>query len=235
MDQESNIESHEGPSIRINLNPEASFDNLEFKPINEGLGFHQHKKRLFQNSVPSVKSTKFKSGNITQRIKKPVVTHTANIVQEFRIDKPIVKRKLYKEKKALNTNRITASNDVRLLAWIVDIFFIGALESMTILGLMYFSYIPLKVIVSLISISEFVMFSGIIFSLYYLIYFTILDLVSSPGKILLGIELEKVDKSKLSGSDTFRRSLGSLISFVMLGIPLLIDLQGRLSKSRIVK
>ena len=66
-------------------------------------------------------------------------------------------------------------------------------------------------------------------------YFSILDLSNSPGKTILGIRLVKSDDTQVSAKQTFTRALITLLSGVALFLPTLLDFQGRLSETKVVK
>ena len=97
------------------------------------------------------------------------------------------------------------------------------------------SGIELKMYSRLINNQELLIFGSSIFSIYYIMYFTILDLSASPGKTIMGLRLIRTDKAELSVKYTFTRALVSLLSGVALFLPMLLDFQGRLSETRVVK
>ena len=71
--------------------------------------------------------------------------------------------------------------------------------------------------------------------MYYLLYFTILDLIGSPGKNLVGIRLIRNDGGRLHFRHTFVRSIITILSSAVLFFPLLMDFQGKLTDTKIVR
>jgi len=51
----------------------------------------------------------------------------------------------------------------------------------------------------------------------------------------MGIRLLKTDNTNVSVKNTFTRALVSLLSVVALFLPMLLDFQGRLSDTKVVK
>jgi uncharacterized RDD family membrane protein YckC len=62
----------------------------------------------------------------------------------------------------------------------------------------------------------------------------VLDLTGSPGKTIMGIRLLKLDNKEVTVKNTFTRSAVSLLSFIALFLPMVIDFQGRLSDTKTV-
>ena len=92
-----------------------------------------------------------------------------------------------------------------------------------------------QMLARIISNQDLIAFTASIFSIYYLLYFTILDLSASPGKTILGLRLIKTDNTSVSVKHTFTRALISLFSSIALFLPMLLDFQGRLSDTKVVK
>ena len=95
--------------------------------------------------------------------------------------------------------------------------------------------IQFQILSRLISTQDLIVFTSSIFSIYYLLYFTILDLSTSPGKTIMGIRLLRTDNKNVAVKNTFIRALISLVSSVALFLPMLLDFQGRLSDTKVVK
>jgi hypothetical protein len=79
------------------------------------------------------------------------------------------------------------------------------------------------------------LFGASSFSIFYLSYFSILDLQSTPGKSLLNLHLLRENNKEVSLRDSFFRSVITLLSFVTLGLPCLIDFQGKLTDTKVVE
>jgi uncharacterized RDD family membrane protein YckC len=123
----------------------------------------------------------------------------------------------------------------QFFAWVIDVLVIASFVALTEALLVLASGIELRMYSRLISSNDLAIFSAAIFSIYYLLYFTILDLSASPGKTVFGIRLAKANGREVSVKHTFLRALISLVSGVALFLPMLLDFQGRLSDTKVVK
>ena len=73
------------------------------------------------------------------------------------------------------------------------------------------------------------------FPFFFLFYFTLLDVVTSPGKKIFSIRLISTTSEKVKIDQTLIRSVVTLFSFVTIGMPLLFDFQGKLSDTKAVE
>ena len=79
-------------------------------------------------------------------------------------------------------------------------------------------------------------FVAVLFVAMYLLYFALLDFLGTPGKRLVRIRPIHLHTSETpSLGQNFLRALIFLLGLVPLGLPLLANLQGRLSQTRLVK
>lgn len=147
-------------------------------------------------------------------------------------EQPIKKEETKTEK---TVSKKAAPQSAQFLAWIVDILVIASFVALTGALLVFASGIELHMYSRLISTQDLSAFAAAIFSIYYLLYFTILDLSATPGKTIFAIRLVKADGSEVSVKHTFTRALISLVSGVALFLPMLLDFQGRLSDTKVVK
>lgn len=220
---------------------EFNIDELDFKPINKGLGFHhaekekigQAKKALSAPIISNIQATRDSSTHLNQGN-----LHTGPIspeLQAFYGQKPVhVIEKKNKERVLVEpAKKITLASTAQLMgSWLVDFLAISL-----IMGLLTFAFsftvgISFVEIIDQVKIIDGVVFS-LLFSIMYLSYFSILDLAQTPGKILFKLKLEGIDKS-LSFKASFIRATVSLISILLLGLPSLLDFSGKLSETRVV-
>jgi uncharacterized RDD family membrane protein YckC len=129
----------------------------------------------------------------------------------------------------------TPSSLTQFTAWIIDLMVIISFVALTGALLVFASGIEIKMYSRLINNQELLIFGSAIFSIYYIMYFTILDLGASPGKTIMGLRLVRTDKGELAVKHTITRALVSLLSGVALFLPMLLDFQGRLSDTKVVK
>lgn len=258
MNQESHSfsSSKDAKQIQIDLD-EFQITEDTFKPMTKGLGFHHDVKRPsfkpapkevkpFAPSKSPMTSSLSSMPSLNQTAKTPVGSHLPSGLEAFYGAKPqaetnlsqnLFEQPVKKEevKTAPVSTKKTAAQSSQFLAWIVDVLVIASFVALTGALLVFASGIELHMYSRLISNQDLATFGAAIFSIYYLLYFTILDLSATPGKTIFGIRLVKSDGSEVSVKHTFARALISLVSGVALFLPMLLDFQGRLSDTKVVK
>jgi hypothetical protein len=248
MNQDLHSFSTQKPTqpIQVNLD-EFNLDEASFKPMTKGLGFHHEQKKTSFKVAP--KETKTFASAKTQPVLNSLSDKNTKTIATQHIPSGLeafygtqVKAKqseifeIEVEEKIESKKKVTeASSFSQFGAWIIDLLVIASFEIITGALLILASGIEFKVLTRLVSTQDLIAFSASIFSIYYLLYFTILDLSASPGKTLFGIKLIKSDKGNVAVKNTFTRALVSLLSAVALFLPMLLDFQGRLSDTKLVK
>lgn len=231
--------------IQVNLD-DFNISEDSFKPMTKGLGFHQEQKRSsfkpapkevkpFGSSRPLMTKS---SANSTQHIptgleafyntKATATVQVETNVFEKKIENVETKTETQKKYKAVGL-------PTQFFAWGIDVLVIASFVAVTGALLVLASGIQYQMFAKLISNQDLIAFGAAIFSIYYLLYFTILDLTASPGKTIFGIRLLKTDNTQVSVKNTFTRAIVSLCSSVTLFLPMLLDFQGRLSDTKVVK
>ncbi|AUN96597.1 RDD family protein [Bacteriovorax stolpii] len=256
MNQESHSfsSSKDAKQIQIDLD-EFQISEDSFKPMTKGLGFHHDVKRpSFKPAPKEVKPfapskmpmSSLSSMPSVSQPKTTVGSHLPSGLEAFYgttkpaptmevpnlFEQPVKKEEVKTEKAA---SKKTAAQTSQFFAWIVDVLVIASFVALTGALLVFASGIEFHMYSRLISTQDLAAFGAAIFSIYYLLYFTILDLSSTPGKTIFGIRLVKADGSEVSVKHTFTRALISLLSGVALFLPMLLDFQGRLSDTKVVK
>jgi uncharacterized RDD family membrane protein YckC len=240
--------------IQVNLD-EFNISEDSFKPMTKGLGFHQDQKR--SSFKPSPKEVK-PFGSVPRSAKPSVILssigsqstigtqHVTTGLDVFYGAKgnpgnqgqqniPERKIELNEEKIETVDSFKIAPMGIQFSGWLIDIAVVASFVAVTEALLVFASGIQYQMFARLISNQDLIIFTAAIFSIYYLLYFTILDLSASPGKTIMGIRLLKTNNSNVSVKDTFTRALISLLSSVALFLPMLLDFQGRLSDTKVVK
>lgn len=247
--------------IEVNLD-EFMIDEDSFKPMTKGLGFHHDQKRPTFKAAPKdikpivstgAKAQAHLSTTLSALASQAVVkvngtstssTHIPSGLEAFYGSKPEINSTQFKDeffenktdqKVGAKSILKPASMVAQFFAWIIDISVIFSFVILTGALLVLASGIEFKMYSKLISNEDLAIFATAIFSIYYLLYFTILDLSSSPGKTVMGIRLLKINGKNVSVRETFLRSLISLLSGIALFLPMLLDFQGRLSDTKVVK
>ncbi len=242
------FELDEDGEIKLDLENDNEFnlDNLSFKAVNKGLGFH-HKDAL-KNSAPLLKrqKTSLKEASNTPAVIigqpaaqnktfDPVTLSQAELALLGGTQKEI--KKTLSENTQLKFEKKT--NDASLVnqasAWVIDLACIAFCLAATLASFTLLSGIQVNTLVNLLSPLETGIFLGSLFVIYYLLYFTVLDLQQTPGKSILGVRLERLDGRRIKVKQTFTRAVVSLLSFVLMGLPLTMDFQGKLSDTKVVR
>lgn len=205
-------------------------DDIKFKPMTEGLGFHKEKEIIFP-AIPR------RNNNINRRNEK--ITSSP----EFSTD--VLKADLgrfysppssdSKTVKVVNENKpVRASRLQTVFAWLIDVSFVLASVSLTLFLFIVVSGIDKENLLTLLRHTEILVFLIILMSSYYLFYFTVLDMSITPGKALLGIKIIGREDIQIKTKHTFIRSLVTLLSPVLFFLPLIMNFHQKLSKTEII-
>ena len=183
---------------------------------------------LGQNNKTANKAAQLPSGLEAFYGAKPAAPETSNNLFE----KNLTKEDAKKEKAVAYS---AAPQSSQFLAWVIDILVIASFVILTGGLLIFASGIEFNMYSRLISTKDLAIFTVAIFSIYYVLYFTILDLSASPGKTIFGLRLVKTDGEEVTVKNTFSRAMISLLSGIALFLPMLLDFQGRLTDTKVVK
>jgi uncharacterized RDD family membrane protein YckC len=139
------------------------------------------------------------------------------------------------EKLAIKRERQKANVVQQLMAWWIDIVAVLVLTTITLKIFTVLAGVSATFIVSLLSWQELLLHLVTFISIFYLAYFTMLDTRCSLGKWIVGIRVRSDKGYRISIGQSFTRSLVSLISLFLLALPLLMDFQGKLSATKLVR
>lgn len=249
MDQQNIFsEGSKNPNIKINLD-EFDISEDSFKPVTKGLGFHHENKKLnsFKSTPKETKSVLTKNNKISTHSllneistanKKVATKSVPSGLEAFYGQTNIVEMEERKieEKISVPTKKLElASNFSQFSAWVIDMLLVASFSLVTTILLILVSGMSFQSFLKVIPMLDLTIFSSVLFSIYYLLYFTVLDLSATPGKIIMGIRLVRTNDKSVEVKHTFMRALVSLLSFVALFLPMIIDFQGKLSDTKVVK
>ncbi|MBT7611555.1 MAG: RDD family protein [Bacteriovoracaceae bacterium] len=231
-------------------------NNLNFRPINKGLGFHKDEpkvqKKLSNPSHLAPLSAKNQSRPDLERklesktIQKEYIFEKPQELTAFYSNKlvgPSVKKVNKKMVSKPDLNPITKSKKkekiaplfLQITAWCIDTLFVVMMLGVTLSILSFVSGIEISYFREMIVNPEVSIYMAGLFFIYYLLYFSVLDLAGTFGKSLMGIKLITTNNKPLRVKHTFVRAFISLTSFLAIGLPLIMDFQGRLSETKVVK
>ncbi|MCB9060432.1 MAG: RDD family protein [Halobacteriovoraceae bacterium] len=233
----------------ININSDFDLDHLEFRPINKGLGFHQNTNK---DRVGPVKRKVIVNSNTLENQKRSRLEARTNSKVSLGTYKngtdPIYDKKeflLNEEKKVTSTDKeisvknvdlsIKASKFEIFVAWLIDLVIVLFFLAVTGIFLILGSGIDLDLIESLINKQEIYLFGGLLFIFYYFLYFTVLDVSGTPGKNTLGLKVVDESGKTVRMKSLFVRTSLSLVSFILLGLPNVLNIHGAVSKTSVIK
>ena len=208
---------------------EFDIESYKPRPINPGLGFHE-KEQGRQNSRSSLKT------NLERRLDREHSLERADSLKAF-YEMPSAGKKKEPVKVVAVARGVDGSS--QFFAWLLDLLVIGVISSGTIIGLGFFAHIfgktSMEMVILTFSRMDGLMGMGVLFGLTYLLYFTYGDISTSLGKKFFGVKLVAQSGKSPNTKMTFVRSLITLFSLSLLGIPALLDFQGKLSNTKIVR
>ena len=227
-----------------NFLTDFDLEEINFSALDKGLGFHHKNKELKENQGSSTFQLKNKTLRTTKAIKEVGIP-------SLKTDQSLGRSEIsIDEAYGLNTednlnesidehrgevNHVESSLEKVTAAWAVDLVLIllsiiSALilfTSSTGIGFDEFRGFMLK--------AESQIFIGLFFTIFYLLYFSVLDLNSSPGKLLFGTKLVTTSGSRLTVFNTFARAFIILISIPLFLLPLIFGLHNKLSGTQSVE
>lgn len=205
-------------------------DKIEFKAITDGLGFHQNREAgVGPRNLPLKSSIKRTERTQWQNPGKGELAAfynpTANTASA-KVQAPIAPVILPE-----------AKMEIRFAAWLMDFGIILCSFMALLTVLFFFSGLSLSQLESALKLNEFLVYLPLVFSFFYILYFTILDATNkgSFGKSFFGLKLVLEDGNKTPNiSVALLRSLVTLSSIIFLGLPTLLDFQDHLGNSKVV-
>jgi uncharacterized RDD family membrane protein YckC len=256
-EMEGQIHENNQKNISLNLD-EFDIDSYDFKPITKGLGFHEPKKK--QASFPKTNQVakratsekRVMSSNVTHQMpKKDYLQNTPLSVSDpslmsgiealYKKEQTVQKKTEAKIEKKIESRpqeeKVTkASHADQFLAFFLDVFII-AFISLSLFACFFYAAtgkIDYKLGVEFIKTS--LPYAATLSALIFLTYFSMTEPVGTIGKRFLDLGTFKVKgKKRVTIRQSFIRSTITLFSLFLLGLPLILDFQGKLSDSRVLK
>jgi len=224
---------------------EFNLDDFDFKPLNEGLGFHHEERK---NGILPQSNTKAQNISVT-RSTRPAVAKALGVSNQAVVKNGLESMNslsaFYSEGQAESVSEEKSIEEVvkletarpllQFAAWLVDVLLVLAISSFLLGLFVLVSGLSFIQFYQLVGMNDLLLFGSVSYSIFYLSYFSILDLQSTPGKSLFKLKLVREDNVDTLLKDSFLRAFITLISFVTLGLPCLIDFQGKLTDTKVVK
>lgn len=236
---------------------DLNLDSLDFKPINKGLGFHQ-KTSVQPKKQPSFATKLNKVQETTQSMNVLNTSHSRIKDLNSEMSKTTISNKIQDSTSAglnkiynlsnndsanssqININPVTVTANLKnslsmqFFSWVIDLLFLvfTIFAIMTVAGYLVFGDIY---IIYKYSILDFYILGSILFTIFYIFYFSILDLDKTIGSSLLGLKLVKENGSKVQFKDTALRAFLTFLSIPLFGFPFILNLPSRLSKTKVLR
>ncbi len=256
--ENNSLSSNKNIHFDIDSLNEFQIDENSFKPVTKGLGFHQETKRK-QFAATPVKATRVSVPSVPHKNqfelgKSISKSFDSNIQDKQNLDKNLNRTKgalaafygeqtipdvalpnVEEERSSKIVSRIEAAAIPQGLAFLVDVLLVLSFTVATLAALVVASRIEFNILIKIISQTDQIVFGSSLFVIYFLLYFTILDLNATPGKSIFGLRLYRADGKDVSVKHTLGRALITLFSVVTMMLPTLLDFQGRLSGTKVFK
>lgn len=222
---------------------EETFDKVN--PVDKGLGFHHKKLDLKQSRRDHKNMSQKPSGiplpnvNEIKEVEMPkTMSHQGlnnSVEKEFDLNLLRSSEKNAQE----NIDEIVyqpSSVEKVTFAWLVDLFVILAFIGGAVFFIISVSGINVGAPLDLMLRKDFLIFLGSFFAVFYLIYFSVLEMLGTPGRMIFGTKLiSSREGEPLHSWQTFVRSLIILVSPLLLLIPLYFGWHNTVSETKSVE
>lgn len=211
-------------------------DEIIFKPLTDGLGFKKPKDHWMQPSHSKLEKPSH-SRDFAVAPVLPMTDDKSSCVDIFASHKAVPEEELISNQEFVETEpELTLVSKSRLFfAWLTDVIIICLLISITLTMFLIVPGARYSDLIQGVSRTHLFAFSTAFFAIYYTLYFALLDYFNTPGKFLFKLILVGETKISVTLLQTFIRAFVSLASFLALGVPLILDFQGKLSDTKIVE
>ncbi len=246
-----NLNSNENKEQKnVVFNNEFNFEDFDFKPLNEGLGFHHEERKngiLPQSNKRSQNlsvSRDLKSNNRTSSlgVSNEGITRNGlesmNSLSAFYSESQVIEEAPKLKASDFEVKKPSfkvAPISKQFTAWLIDVLIVAGISAGLLALFVLVSGLNFTKFYEVIGANDLLIFLSTSFSIFYLSYFSILDLQATPGKSLMGVRLVREDGEPILLRDSFLRAFITIISFVTIGLPCLIDFQGKLTDTKIAE
>lgn len=220
-------------------------ENLNVRPITEGLGFHHEK--ADSNEIGLKNKQKSLKENIENRSK--IILQKQNQINRKHGEKAMMGdlSAFYEEEKVAKVKpsikNIETSLDIqhisladRFFAFFLDMFIVSFMFIMIVVLSLVLSPLPQNILISGFLDYNFIFDGFILYSLLFIFYFSFMDKTaySTIGKNLLGVKLLGVN-DRISLGNTFIRAISTYVGLFTLGLISILGISDIFSKTQLVK
>jgi uncharacterized RDD family membrane protein YckC len=248
MDIRTTKNEEKVPDIKFNID-DFDLENYDFEPLTEGLGFNNQNRKRENIVVKKQAETKvqpvitpkpvLRKEDFEKRAQTKSVSTSglSSFYQDSKLEKQVQKSQTtIKPSPRVNVTKRSlaeAEVEVKFVAWIIDFITISVLFAATIAAAAFIVSIPLTLETVNRIPNEVYFYLAVIYTCFYLFYFTIFDLQKTFGKLVMGIKTVGTNDEPITIRQSFIRSFIGLASLLLLGFPLVLDFQGKLSDTKV--
>ncbi len=235
--------------IQNQINLDDIDDEISFKPITKGLGFNSGEKPQLNHAPAKVFVTKPKTKTEFKNIDVPKVKVNNPRVNSSLVDSELapfyqsameskaVPAETKKSAPVKKAAAVPAKIVYRLGAWSIDVAFVLLGFSLLVGSFIFAAKTQGINFKGIIYGEQVVIYMGVLFSVFYLLYFSILDsnISQTMGKKAIGIKLVNSSGEPPSFSQSLMASVLALSSLVLLGLPCLAGAVGKLTDTKVIE
>ena len=230
------------PSILMKLDErpagddEFSIDHLKFRAISTGLGFHQEVRGSDLKFKRPLRSSSVMPARQRTMVPPRHAANTATVAMpQIKTSRSVAKVNTPDVAPLLKSQAQVPTTSWQLTAWLIDVVSVMVCFMFTLGVFFVASGLSFAQFLGFMQRQDFQIFAATLLAIYYVIYFSILDLVGSFGKSYLGISVVQTNGQRPRFRHTLLRTLVVMGSWCLLGIPCLFDVQGKLSKTKLLR
>lgn len=223
-----------------------SVEEFEFRPITEGLGFNRNAEKKGEQRIKGFNSTEplpgekisidnsFPMGDLTPFYKQTPNSSNKNKVA---INEKLAEVSTSKPVKKKEESLVLANRYELLLSWLIDMAICLSLVALTATFLVFASGVSSELILKILSVNTVVTYLTFLLLSFYICYFSFLDTFCDGtfGKFALNLRITSEGKSSVSFKGALFRAMISFCSLFAFGLPLILNFQGMISGTRILK
>ncbi len=255
MERLNHSDAKQRPKMKLDLD-EFDLENYELGPLTQGLGLHSVKKKKSVAQF-SPKRTETALNQISASTQQNNLYPQVPLkkLSEMRHTKPLeptlvrrhpqqqVFHSSFSDHKRLNKTRELQENKLRevgevdqFCAFFIDVVVLLGVYSGMIMAFTLIAGIPYEWKVLRVFWFQFWPYFSLLGISIFLFYFTLLDSGGTPGKRIIGLRSVGTKDFKTTNlQQNFCRSFVTLLSFILFGLPFLVDFQGKASHTKLVK
>ena len=221
------------------------FEKMNFSALDKGLGFHHNENTLKGKNVSStyeLKNNKMLTSREIKGISVPTLKTDKSLTapeisMEDAFGRESQKFSVHMEEKTQENEILVTESTLQKVtaAWAVDLILIFISIIAALILFTSATGISFNEFKSFMYREESQVFLSVFFVVFYLLYFSVLDLNSSPGKLLFGTRLISINGDRVTVFKTFVRSVVILISIPLFLLPLIFGLQNKLSGTKSIE